>query len=108
MCQRFLYISVLPQGDGVGGHARVGVVGCRHQDGIDGVSHLVEHFPPVFKLPGLWMIAECLCGIFPVHVAKGYDVLRFHVGQVAAPHAPNANTRNIELVAGSHMAKRFT
>ena len=46
--------------------------------------------------------------MFDYHIAKGYDILSFHIGQVTATHTADTNTRDIELVAGGHVTKCFS
>ncbi|MPM47938.1 hypothetical protein SDC9_94659 [bioreactor metagenome] len=105
--QRFLYIGMFSQGNGMCRYPGMGMVGGCHHDGIDGFIHLVEHHPPVLELPGFRVVVECFGGIFPVNIAEGHDVFCFHVRQVATPHSSHADTGNVEFVTWGGISPGF-
>ena len=45
-------------------------------------------------------VVEALIGIAPVHVAKGDDVLAGEIDQIGAAHSADANSSNVQRVAG--------
>src|SRR5690606_28003021 len=63
-----LRIAMLSQSDGMRCHAGMGMVRSCHHHSIDGCTHLVEHFSPVFKPLGFGVIIKCFLRIAPVHI----------------------------------------
>ena len=103
--QRLLAIDMLAQRHGMSCHAGMRMVGGGHHDGIDALAHLVEHHAPVLEPAGVGIVTERLVGIFPVDIAQGHDVLRSHVLEVAASHAANTDTGDVQFVTRGRMAK---
>ena len=103
--QRLLAIDMLAQRHGMGCDAGMGMVGRSHHDGVDALTHLVEHHSPVLEAAGVGIVAERLVCVFPIDVAQCYDVLRGHVLEVASSHAADTDTGDVQFVTRGRMAE---
>ena len=96
-----LHIHMLAFGDGLGGDDSVGVVGCRYDDGVRALEHLVVHLAVVVELLGLRIILEHMVRICPVHVGQADDVLGLgYSAEVGCATAADSDAEDVQLVAG--------
>ena len=106
--QRFLAIDVLAGRNGVGRDDRVGVVGRSHHDRIGRFEHLVVHAAVIVVAFGRGVTLEDMLRVFPVDVAQADDVLAFKALQYRSAATADADTQDIEFVAGRGMPEFLT
>ena len=106
--QRFLAIDVLAGRNGVGRDDRVGVVGRSHHDRIGRFEHLVVHAAVIVVAFGRRVTLEDMLRVFPVDVAQADDVLAFKALQYRSAATADADTQDIEFVAGRGMPEFLT
>ena len=107
--QRFLYVNVFAQRNGIGRNNRVRVVGRSHDHSVDRFAHFVVHLPIVPILLGFGMRIEYFFGILPVHIAKSDDVFsRRHLLDVGISHSADTHGGNIQLIRRGGIAMTFT
>ncbi|MCR4415328.1 MAG: hypothetical protein NUV77_23190 [Thermoguttaceae bacterium] len=104
MGQGFLAIDVFAAPDGRHGGHGVEVVGRGHHHGVDLLLHRVEHLAEVLELRGVGPAPERVRGAPGIDIAQGHDVLATDRVQVAGPHAPDANARDVQLLVGGRLA----
>ncbi len=102
--QRLLAVNVLSSSHCFGGNNRVRMVRRGNHNSVD-IALLVQHLPKIgidlrFRIP-----LERLGRVLVVHVAQGHDVLAFELHHIALAHAADADTGDIELLAGRDISR---
>ena len=107
--QRFLSIYVFAHCHCISSDDGVSMVGCCNQYGVDGFAHFVIHLTIIPILFSLRMTIEYRFCIFPVDIAKCYDIFCFfHVLQVGITHTADTDGCNVQLVGWSSVSVRFS
>src|SRR5215471_10933953 len=96
MGQWFLAINMLAAFNGFHGCKSVVMVGRGDYYSFD-FLHLIEHFAIVGELLCLRVLFENVGGMLLIDITQSDDVLAFHVLEVRASLAPNADASNIEF-----------
>ena len=105
--QRFLDIDVFAGGHGLCGDDGVRMVGGGHHYGVGRLEQFVVH-PAVVVVPlGCGIALEDVVGVFPVHVAQADDVLALEALEHRGAAASDADTQDVEFVAGGGMPEFF-
>ena len=107
--QRLLCIHVFAHCHGVGRDDSVSMVGSSNQYGVDGFTHFVIHLAVIPVLFSLRMTFEYRFSIFPVDIAKRYDIFCFlHILKVGITHTADTDSSNVQLIGWSCVSVRFS
>ncbi len=105
--ERFFAINMFTAAHGFHGNDRVGVVGCADDDGVNFLTHFIEHDAVICKALGVGMLGEFLAGVFGVNIAEGNDVLHFGGDfiEVGTAAAADADASDVYFVIGGEFGR---
>src|SRR5690606_1348532 len=95
----FLKVYVFAHLHALSGGDCMGMIWSSDNHRINIFPHFVKHYAVILILFSFWVIVKGTLGIFPVNIAKCYDVLAGHFSKICSTHTTHSYTCNIQHVA---------